>query len=102
MTQRSVEQVIGRLASDEEYRHQFLHTPSVALARVASEGLELNPCELRALAALDGASLERFAASLDARLQKAWLTRPDRFATSGTIEAGGNFAPGPDRKGATP
>lgn len=89
MTQRSVERVIGRLATDEEFRHQYLHTPAVALARVAREGLELNSCELRALAALDGASLERFAASLDARLQKAWLTRLDPAATDATggIEA---------------
>lgn len=86
MTQRSVERLIGRLATDEEYRHQFLHMPAAALARAARESLELNPCELRALAALGGSSLERFASSLDDRLQKAWLTRLDGAATAGTGE----------------
>jgi hypothetical protein len=104
VTQRSVEQVIGRLATDEEFRHQFLHSPAVALARVAREGLELNPCELRALTALDGGSLERFAESIDARLQKAWLARPDRRRTSGTSRIGVEEAPAPpapDREEAT-
>jgi hypothetical protein len=98
MTQRCVEQVIGRLATDEEYRHRFLHEPSVTLARVASEGLELNPCELRALAALDRTALERFAAIVDPRLQKAWLARPDRVPDGGAGAVRAQDDPTPNRK----
>ena len=73
MSQRNVERVIGRLVTDEAFRRRFATDPGSTLSGIAGDGLELNDCERRALAALDAGALERFADSLDPRLQKSDL-----------------------------
>jgi Ribosomally synthesized peptide prototyped by Frankia Franean1_4349. len=70
MSQRSVERVIGRLVTDEAFRRRFAQEPETALRETVGCGLELTPCELQALAAIDAQSVERFADALDPRLQK--------------------------------
>lgn len=65
MSQRSVEQVIGKLASDEEFRHRFEGNRLSALNEVIAGGLPLTPVEIRALAELDLAACEWFARRLD-------------------------------------
>jgi hypothetical protein len=72
MSQRNVELVIGKLATDEALRRAFLADPGAALAQQVAEW-DLNPCERQALAALDPEALERFAAALDPRIQKSDL-----------------------------
>jgi len=73
MSQRNVERVIGRLVTDEAFRRQFVTDPSAALGEVTREGVELNDCELRALATIDPGAVGRFIAAIDPRLQKADL-----------------------------
>ncbi len=73
MSQRTVEQVIGRLASDEDFRRRFEANRAAALAEIVAGGLELTPVEYRALLDLDFAACKRFAKRLDARLQKISL-----------------------------
>ena len=73
MSQRSVEQVIGRLATDEELRDRFTTDPATTLERLVAAGVELNPCERAALAALDPRAVRRFARTLDPRIQKSAL-----------------------------
>ena len=73
MSQRNVEIVIGRLASDEEARERFLDDPRTAIASMRQEGLELTAIEAEALAALPGEPLETLAEAIDPRLQKASL-----------------------------
>jgi putative modified peptide len=73
MSQRNVERVIGRLATDEAFRRQFTADPGAALREVSGAGVELNECELWALARIDQQALGRFAAAIDARLQKTDL-----------------------------
>jgi hypothetical protein len=73
MSQRWVEQVVGRLATDEAFRRQFLADRAAALDELQAGGAELNPCELRALAAVDGRAIVRFAEALDPRIQKSDL-----------------------------
>ena len=75
MSQRSVELVIGRLATDEEFRHRFEASRETALDEVMAAGLALTPVERRALAELDLTACERFATCLDPRLQKISMRR---------------------------
>jgi hypothetical protein len=75
MSQRSVELVIGRLATDEDFRRRFARSREAALAEAVAGGLELTPVEQRALLALDMCSCERFAGRLDPRIQKISFRR---------------------------
>ena len=43
MSQRSVEQVIGRLATDEAFRQRFARSREAALAEAVAGGLEAHP-----------------------------------------------------------
>lgn len=70
MSQRSVERVIGRLVTDEDFRRQFEADPIAALGGVAAGGVELTEVETRALAGLDARLLARVAEAIDPRLQK--------------------------------
>ena len=72
--QRSIEILIGRLITDEDFRRSFMRDPRSTLERVAGLGLELSPCETLALMATDPALWDRVANEIDARLQKASLT----------------------------
>jgi hypothetical protein len=70
MSQRCVERVIGLLATDEGLRARFRRDPRAALQEMLDRGLELNPCELASLTALDAREVTRFAQAIDPRLQK--------------------------------
>lgn len=71
MSHRSVEQVIGRLATDEEFRRRFQENREAAVAELAAAGFELTPVEQRALLDFDFAACQKFARCLDPRIQKA-------------------------------
>ena len=73
MTQRSIEVVIGRLVTDEEFREAFLDDPHQALAGLLERGMHLNHAEIAALVAMDGVFWTRVADQVDPRLQKASL-----------------------------
>jgi len=75
MTQRNVEQVIGRIVTDEGFRRRFEEKPFEALFEIVASGVELTTLELSALAAMDPALVARFADALDPRIQKAGLSR---------------------------
>jgi hypothetical protein len=73
LSQRSVEQVIGKLVTDEAFRQRFTRDPDTVLAELTGAGWDLNPCEQRALAAFDARVAERCARDVDPRLLKADL-----------------------------
>lgn len=73
MSQKNVEIVIGRLATDEEARERFLDDPRAEIVWLRHGGLELTSIEVEALAALPRKPLEALAEALDPRLQKASL-----------------------------
>lgn len=73
MSQKSVEFVLGRLATDAETRRRFRLAPVATLQELVALGLELTPIEMDALRGLDPAALQQFARALDQRLQKAML-----------------------------
>ena len=74
MSQRGVEIVVGRLATDEALRERFERAALATLRELEREGVELSAVEQQALQGLDIAALERFSRALDPRLQKAMLT----------------------------
>ena len=73
MSQRHVEQVIGKLVTDEDFRREFTRDPVALLRGLLTSGAELTEVEVRALAGLDPRRVERFAESLDPRLLKCCL-----------------------------
>jgi len=75
MSQRSVEQVVGRLATDEDFRRRFEESREAAIAELVAAGLQLTPVEQRALLDLDFGACKRFARCLDPRIQKISLKK---------------------------
>ena len=76
MSQRNVEQVIGRLVTDEGFRRRFAADPRAAVGELIETGLHLNSCEVRGLTALDPERVARFAAAIHPCIQKVDLTAP--------------------------
>jgi hypothetical protein len=73
---RSIEILIGRLVTDEEFRAAFRRDPRGALADASTWGLELSRAEVAALFDTDRTLWDRVAEELDDRLQKASLRLP--------------------------
>jgi hypothetical protein len=74
--QRSVEVLIGRLVTDEDFRREFQRDPLTTLRRASEWGFPLSDAEMRALAATDCGVWDRVADEVDGRLQKASLRNP--------------------------
>ncbi len=75
MTQTNVEVIVGRLVTDEGFRRRFNDAPAATLQEEIDSGLVLNPCEQRALLAIDLRRADRFAEALDPCIQKVDLQR---------------------------
>jgi len=75
MSQQSVERVIGRLATDEDFRRRFETERQAVIQELIATGLELTPVEVKALLDLNFTACRRFARCIDARLQKVSLRR---------------------------
>ena len=76
MTQRSVERLIGMLATDEALRAAFIAEPGPTIDSLVEGGWELQPYERLALERLDRKALEALARQMDPRVRKANL-RPE-------------------------
>lgn len=70
MSQRNVENLIGRLVTDEAFRRRFTGDPGGALQEITACGVELTNLELRALVTIDTRLAEMLAEALDPRIQK--------------------------------
>jgi len=73
VTQRSIEIVIGRLSTDEDFRRRFSSDPHGVLGELLDRGTHLTPVEIAALIATDATLWRLVAERLDPRLQKAGL-----------------------------
>ena len=73
MSQGNVERIVGRLVTDEGFRRRFSNDSHAALRELIEKGCELNPCERWALLSIAAEEVERFAASIDPRIQKSDL-----------------------------
>jgi len=78
MSQKSVEIVIGRLATDETLRARFLADPAGTLLSFCEAGLDLNPAEIDALLEMPTECWTVAAAWVHPRLQKIALGKDDR------------------------
>ena len=70
MAQRSIEILIGRLVTDEEFRWAFRKNAMAAITGFMESGYELTPLEITALRATPVDLWERVAEVIDPRLQK--------------------------------
>lgn len=70
MAQRSVEIIIGRLATDEAFRSAFRGDATTTVTGFAESGYELTPVEITALRATPVDVWDHIAAHIDPRLQK--------------------------------
>lgn len=73
MSQKCIEVVIGRLATDEGLRARFLGDPGGTLRALRERGLDLNPAEIEALLAMPIESWDAMAGWIHPRLQKVAL-----------------------------
>jgi hypothetical protein len=73
VTQRSVEMVIGRLITDEEFRSRFGRDPEHTLLAFCDRGFDLSRTEIAALVDTTHTIWQTAADALDPRLQKASL-----------------------------
>jgi hypothetical protein len=73
MSQPNVEILIGKLATDEEFRARFARNRIATLAEFVARGHALTPCEIAALMGTRVEKCEEFAAAIDPRIQKANL-----------------------------
>jgi hypothetical protein len=78
MSQRNVERLIGRLATDEDLRRQFCRAPFETLAALSEQGWELTRGEIDALVEVDWQLWARLAAKLPSRLQRCSLRSDDQ------------------------
>lgn len=73
MSQRNVEKLIGRLATDEAFRKEFVENPRAMLRSLAERGVELTACERDGLLEINPELLAFFAEGLSPCLQKSDL-----------------------------
>jgi hypothetical protein len=88
MSQKSVETVLGRLATDEELRARFAEDAERTLCELAELGLPLTRTEVAALLACGRRFMDAIARAIDPRLEKASL-RPSPTVDD---DAGGGAA----------
>ncbi|HVO50327.1 MAG TPA: Os1348 family NHLP clan protein [Thermoanaerobaculia bacterium] len=74
MSQKCVEMIFGKLATDEEMRRRFEADPLGTLAVLAGRGLELTRAECEAIVATKADLFTRLSEAIDPRLQKASLS----------------------------
>ncbi len=73
MSQKTVQLIIGRLLTDEEYRSRFAREPREALVALRDQGFDLTQGEIEALARTDRTLWTDAAARIDSRLQRCSL-----------------------------
>jgi len=73
MSQKTIQLIIGRLVTDEEYRLRFLEDPCRFLFGLRDQGVELTPREIDALIRTDAALWPEVADRIDPDLQRSSL-----------------------------
>jgi hypothetical protein len=74
MSQRTVERVLGKLATDPAFCARFFQNPAGATWEA---GLPVSPVELEALSTVSEAAVAHFSRSLDPRIVRLCVGEPD-------------------------
>lgn len=80
MAQRTIEMLIGRLITDEDFREEFLAHPEKTLSELCDRGFDISRTEIAALASTDRTLWARTAEGIDSRLQKVSLRNQARVS----------------------
>lgn len=70
MSQKTVQLIIGRLVTDQEYRHRFLQDPLDALNTLRDKGVELTRGEIDALVRTERTLWNDVSERIDPRLHQ--------------------------------
>jgi hypothetical protein len=73
MSLRTVQVIVGRLITDEEYRLKFLSDPLRVLMTLRDQGVDLTSAEIDALIRTDRTLWSDAAARIDPHLQRSSL-----------------------------
>ena len=76
MAQKTVQLVIGRILTDEEFRATFLERPTDTLISLRDQGYALTNDEIAALVRTDARLWRRGSKWVDAELQRCRLKSP--------------------------
>jgi hypothetical protein len=71
MSQRSLEQLLGRILTDEEFRRAFFPIRASSFELAAAHGFELTPVERSAIGTLSRCKCERLGRGLDPRIVRS-------------------------------
>jgi hypothetical protein len=71
MSQRSVEKLLGRIITDDDFRRSFFPIRSGSFELAATHGLDLTSIERSALSSLRLRSFECLARTLDPRISRS-------------------------------
>lgn len=71
MSQRSVEKLLGRILTDDDFRRSFFPVRKASFELAAASGLDLTPIERGALCSLRLRRFEDLAQTLDPRISRS-------------------------------
>ena len=71
MSQKSVEQLLGRILTDEAFRRAFFPIRASSFELAAAQGFELTAVERSAIATLSRCRFERMGRGLDSRIARS-------------------------------
>jgi len=77
MSQRSVEKLLGKILTDEDFRKAFFPVRAASFEAAAAHGLELTAVEQSALYGLRRRRFDFIAESLDPRISRSGLSSSD-------------------------
>ena len=71
MSQRSVEKLLGRILTDDDFRRSFFPVRAASFELAATHGLDLTAIERSALSSLKPRSFDCIAQALDPRISRS-------------------------------
>jgi hypothetical protein len=93
MSQRSVEKLLGRILTDDDFRRSFFPVRRASFELAAASGLDLTPIERSALCSLRMRRFEYLAQTLDPRISRCPSSEeeePVALAAEGEAAEGGS------------
>ncbi len=90
MSQRCVEMLLGKILTDEDFRRSFFPVQASSFEVAAAHGLELTPVERSALFTLRLRRFDFIAQTLDPRISRSGISRPENAGRGSSGAGSGN------------